>query len=79
MIQQQFGEAWNTELPAIADDAKCPPEQRCRALDLMQLLGPFPETSLLVRLTRRRQRSDSRQGGSPDGHSRRRWRRARRW
>ena len=50
LVQQQLGEAWSTGLKAIADDVKRPVEQRCRALDLMQLLGPFPETSQLVRL-----------------------------
>jgi putative heme-binding domain-containing protein len=50
LVQQQMGDAWSTGLKAIAADAKRPPEQRCRALDLMQLLGPFPETSQLARL-----------------------------
>ena len=50
IVQQQLGEEWNRQLPAIAEDPKYPIEQRLRALDLMQLLGPFPETSLLVRL-----------------------------
>jgi putative heme-binding domain-containing protein len=52
IVQQQLGEAWDRELPAITEKATVPVEQRLRALDLMQLLGPFPETSLLVRLSR---------------------------
>jgi putative membrane-bound dehydrogenase-like protein len=51
IVQQQMGEAWNQQMPAVAEDAKYSIEHRLRALDLMQLLGPFPEASLLVRLS----------------------------
>jgi putative heme-binding domain-containing protein len=52
MVQQQLGEVWHRQMPAIAENPSFRPEQRVRALDLMQLLGPFPATDQLVRLSR---------------------------
>ncbi len=52
MIKQRLGAAWDAELPTIADNASNKSESRCRALDLMQLLGPFPGSALLQRLSR---------------------------
>ncbi len=50
-IKQQLGDKWDEQLQATAANAAAKPEQRCRALDLMQLLGPFPSTELLLRLS----------------------------
>lgn len=51
-IKERLGAAWDAELPTIADNEKNRPESRCRALELMQLLGPFPGSALLQRLSR---------------------------
>jgi putative heme-binding domain-containing protein len=50
LVQQQLGQEWDRQLPTVAENPRMPLEQRLRALDLMQLLGPFPDTSLLVKL-----------------------------
>ena len=50
-IKQQLGDEWDKVLPTIADNTKNKVDSRCRALDLMQLLGPFPTSAQLVRLT----------------------------
>lgn len=52
LIKQELGAAWDAELPTIADNEKNRPESRCRALELMQLLGPFPGSAQLLRLSR---------------------------
>jgi putative heme-binding domain-containing protein len=52
IIKQKLGAAWDAELPTIADNDKNKPESRCRALELMQLLGPFPGSAQLLRLSR---------------------------
>ena len=52
LIKQKLGAAWDAELPTIADNDKNKPESRCRALELMQLLGPFPGPAQLLRLSR---------------------------
>ncbi|HEY1600035.1 MAG TPA: HEAT repeat domain-containing protein [Pirellulales bacterium] len=53
-IQQKLGPKWNRELIGIAENVKNKPEDRARALDLMQLVGPFPTTQMLVKLSRDR-------------------------
>ena len=50
-IQQKLGPKWDRELIGIAENVKNKPEDRASALDLMQLLGPFPTGDLLVKLS----------------------------
>ncbi len=50
-IRQEVGPDWNQQLSDVADDVKSGPGIRCRALDLMQLVGPLPSKSQLVRLS----------------------------
>ncbi len=50
-IQQKLGPKWDRELIGIAENVKNKPEDRARALDLMQLLGPFPTGEMLVKLS----------------------------
>jgi putative heme-binding domain-containing protein len=52
LVKQQVGASWDKELAEAAENPEHKPESRCRALDLMQLLGPFPTPALLVRLSR---------------------------
>jgi putative heme-binding domain-containing protein len=49
-VKQKLGKAWDTELPRIAANAANKSIERCRALDLMQLYGPFPSDELLAKL-----------------------------
>lgn len=51
-LKQQTGEAWDTGLIEVARDRKAPVDDRVRALDLMQLVGPFPTPELLVDTSR---------------------------
>ncbi len=55
VVKQKLGKEWDTELAQIADSPAATSIERCRALDLMHLFGPFPTTLMLVRL-----------GGDPD-------------
>ncbi len=50
-IKQRMGEHWAPEITKLALDANAKPDLRVRALDLMQLLGPFPESDMLVKLS----------------------------
>lgn len=52
VIKREMGDAWSPELARIADNPQMPVDDRTRALDLMQLVGPFPATSFLVKLSR---------------------------
>ena len=76
LVKQQLGASWDKELTEVADEPRHKSESRCRALDLMQLVGPFPTTAQLIRLSR--DADDHMRGKSrvPDGHPRRRihWR-----
>lgn len=54
VIQQQVGEAWGTQLQAVASNATNRAEDRIRALDLLELCGPFPATDYFVKLSRDR-------------------------
>jgi len=49
-IQQQLGDDWDKQLVGIAENVKNLPDDRARALDMMQLFGPFPTTELLAKL-----------------------------
>ncbi len=53
-IQQKLGKQWDRELQGVAENVRNKPEDRARALDLMQLLGPFPSPQLLVKLAQDR-------------------------
>ncbi|MGC4004952.1 MAG: heme-binding protein [Pirellulales bacterium] len=50
VIRQQMGEKWDAQLPAVVADPAAKLEHRIRALDLMQLMGPFPTPTLLTKL-----------------------------
>ena len=50
MVKQSLGTAWDAQLTAVADSPTATAMDRCRALDLMHLFGPFPNTAQLVRL-----------------------------
>ena len=50
-IQQKLGPQWDQQLIGVAENLKNKPEDRVRALDLMQLFGPFPTTELLAKLS----------------------------
>lgn len=52
LLRQQMAANWAPELRAAAEDAKRPPQERIRALDLMQLFGPLPPKPLLIALGR---------------------------
>jgi putative heme-binding domain-containing protein len=52
MAKHQLGDEWDQQIASIAANGSNKPEDRLRALDLMQLLGPFPESRLLVELSR---------------------------
>ncbi len=47
-IKQDMGAKWDHELVAHAESPQNSPESRCRALDLMQLVGPFPTPKQLA-------------------------------
>ena len=68
IIKQKLGAAWDAELPTIADNDKNKPESRCRALELMQLLGPFPGSAQLLRLSRDADDLVRAKDRLPDGH-----------
>jgi putative heme-binding domain-containing protein len=48
LLRQQLGDTWAPQLTSVAEGPNIPVEQRARALDLMQLFGPYPATALLV-------------------------------
>ena len=52
VIKQQLGKQWAADLTAVAVSNKHTPEQRVRALDLLQLFGPAPTIELLQRASR---------------------------
>ncbi len=58
-IKQKLGAAWDLEIVKLADNPSADAIERCRALELMQLFGPFPTGAQLVRL-----------GGDPDAQVR---------
>ncbi len=51
MVKQQLGAQWDEQITGVAANTNNRPEDRLRALDLMQLLGPFPDSRLLVELS----------------------------
>ncbi|HEV3136773.1 MAG TPA: HEAT repeat domain-containing protein, partial [Pirellulales bacterium] len=48
LLRQKLGDQWAPQLTSVIEDVKSPVRQRARALDLMQLFGPYPATSILV-------------------------------
>jgi putative heme-binding domain-containing protein len=50
LLQQRMGEQWGPRLTAVASDAAVGADERCRALDLLQLYGPTPRASTLIEL-----------------------------
>lgn len=54
-IRRELGDQWAPQLVAVARDATKSVPWRTRALELMQLLGPFPPTDLLLDLSADRQ------------------------
>src|SRR5262249_22698402 len=50
LIKQQMGAEWDEQLGKIAENTAYNKPERCRALDLMHLFGPFPNGPQLVRL-----------------------------
>ena len=52
LLQEQTQGQWEAQLTAVANNTTNRPEDRTRALDLMQLYGPFPPVSMLIKLTR---------------------------
>ena len=50
-LKQRLGEKWDKQIAATVDNPKTPIASRCKALDLMQLVGPFPSQAQLVRLS----------------------------
>lgn len=51
-VKQQVGEVWDSALVEMARDKRAPVDDRVRAFDLMQLVGPFPTPNLLVEASR---------------------------
>jgi putative heme-binding domain-containing protein len=48
LVKQQLGDEWGKQLAAFAENEKNAAQRRARALDLMQLFGPYPQGSLLI-------------------------------
>jgi len=51
-VQQKLGDEWDRHLVAVAESPRYSLADRARALDLMQLVGPFPTTTLLASLSK---------------------------
>ncbi|MCC7085455.1 MAG: HEAT repeat domain-containing protein [Pirellulales bacterium] len=49
-IKQKIGNTWDTELPRIASNGANRSTDRCRAIELMHLFGPFPDGEFLAKL-----------------------------
>ncbi len=54
LVKQQLGDQWGPQLEAFVRNPKNRAPERARALELLQLFGPYPETSLLVAASRDR-------------------------
>jgi len=51
-LKSEFGDTWGATLSGVARSDANPARYRTRALDLMQLFGPFPSPELLVMLSK---------------------------
>jgi putative heme-binding domain-containing protein len=49
-LKRELGSSWAGQITAIANSNETAPEQRVRALELMQLFGPAPSSQMLVQL-----------------------------
>ena len=67
MVKQQLGASGTSKSPAWPRTPSNRPEDRLRALDLMQLLGPFPDSRLLVELSGDSNEIVPRKGGLSHG------------
>ena len=54
LVKQTLGNAWGPQLIATAKDPQSPEHRRVRALELMQLFGPYPSHSVLIDCSRDR-------------------------
>lgn len=50
-IQESLGSEWSTQIVALVENPKTALEDRLRALDLMQLVGPFPTADLAIKVS----------------------------
>ncbi len=66
-VKQKLGDSWDKEIVKWADNPASDSVDRCRALDLMQLFGPFPSGAQLVRLGGDPDAAGPRQSGLLDG------------
>ncbi len=51
-IKQRLGDRWDKQIGELVERPTAEVDARCRALDLMQLVGPFPTSAQLLRLSR---------------------------
>lgn len=51
VTRRDMGDEWSRQLAMVADNPQMAVEDRARALDLMQLVGPFPANAFLVKLS----------------------------
>jgi putative heme-binding domain-containing protein len=54
LVKQQLGDEWGTQLAAFVQNPKQKPRHRSRALELLQLFGPYPTPALLLAASRDR-------------------------
>jgi putative membrane-bound dehydrogenase-like protein len=54
VLQQQVDKLWGTQLQAVAANATNAAEDRIRALELLELCGPFPEFDYFLKLSQDR-------------------------
>lgn len=52
LLQEQVKDVWESQLTAVALNPTNKPDDRVRALDLLQLYGPFPTVPQLMKLVR---------------------------
>jgi putative heme-binding domain-containing protein len=52
LIRQRLGKSWDRQLQTIVKDQTAESKRRTRAIDLMQLYGPLPDTELSIELSR---------------------------
>lgn len=50
-LKRELGSSWSSQITQIARSSETPPQQRVRALELMQLFGPMPSSLVLTELT----------------------------
>jgi putative heme-binding domain-containing protein len=50
ILKDELGPQWDRQLNAVLTSSLASPDERTRALDLMQLLGPYPSAEMLIKL-----------------------------